>query len=223
VTSDRKAWVSWSSGKDSCFALEAARQERDITVVGLLSTLNAAANRVAMHAVRRELVIEQSDRLGLPLRLVEIPEPCPHDVYAEAMSSALDDAAAQGVTDVIFGDLFLEDVRSYRERTMASTALRPLFPLWKKPTGALARQMLATDLRAVVTCVDPKQLSPAFVGRAFDHDFLDDLPDTVDPCGENGEFHTFVWDGPGFSSPIPIAVGEVVEREGFFFADVKPA
>jgi uncharacterized protein (TIGR00290 family) len=218
-----RAWMSWSSGKDSTFALAAARSDPDLEVVGLLVTVNAAANRVAMHAVRRALLEAQADRLGLPLHVVEIPSPCPNDVYAAKMGDAMATALRDGVEHVVFGDLYLEDVREYRVQALADTGIDPVFPLWQRPTDALAREMLAGGVRAVITCVDPRQLPARFAGRTFDDALLAELPDGVDPCGENGEFHTFVWDGPGFSSPIAIETGEVVERDGFVFCDVRAA
>jgi uncharacterized protein (TIGR00290 family) len=217
------AWMSWSSGKDSTLALHTARQELHVDVTALLVTVNAAADRVAMHAVRRSLLEAQADRLGLPLRVVEIPSPCPNDVYEARMATAMAEATAANVERMIFGDLFLADVRAYRERALAGSGISPLFPLWERPTDALAREMIAAGIRAVLTCVDPAQLDPAFAGRQFDEDLLADLPASVDPCGERGEFHTFVYDGPGFSSPVEVDVGEVVEREGFVFCDVLPA
>ena len=177
--------------------------------------------RVAMHAVRRALLEAQADRLGLPLHVVEIPSPCPNDVYAEKMAAAMHEAAAAGVTRVVFGDLYLEDIRAYREEALADSAVDPVFPLWQRPTRALAREMIAGGVRAILTCVDPHQLPASFAGRAFDESLLAELPEGVDPCGERGEFHTFVWDGPGFSSPIDVEVGEIVERDGFVFADVS--
>jgi diphthamide synthase (EF-2-diphthine--ammonia ligase) len=176
-----------------------------------------------MHAVRRTLLEAQADRLGLPLRIVEIPSPCPNDVYEARMEAAMTAARVAGIEQIVFGDLFLEDVRAYRERNLAGTGIAPVFPLWGRPTAALAREMLAAGVRAVLTCVDPNVLPTEFCGRPFDESLLADLPDTVDPCGERGEFHTFVWDGPGFSSPIDIEVGEIVRRDGFVFADVVTA
>jgi uncharacterized protein (TIGR00290 family) len=219
---DVRAWMSWSSGKDSAFALEAARAE-GVEVTRLLVTMNGEADRVAMHAVRRLLVEAQAEQLGIPLHAVDLPSPCPNDVYEAKMTAALAAAGADRATEVVFGDLFLEDVRAYREAAMEPTTLRPRFPLWGRPTAALAREMVDRGVRAVLTCVDPRQLAPEFAGRAFDHDLLDELPAGVDPCGERGEFHTFVWDAPGFSSPIDVAVTDVVERDGFVFADVVPA
>ncbi len=215
--------MSWSSGKDSAFALAAVCGAGEFEVTRLLVTVNADAERVAMHAVRRSLLEAQADRLGIELRVVEIPSPCPNEVYEARMGDAMDEAMAAGVDAVVFGDLFLEDVRAYREEAMAPTGMSLHFPLWGRPTDVLARDMVASGVKAVLTCVDPTQLDPAFAGRAFDKELLADLPVAVDPCGERGEFHTFVWDGPGFSAPIDIEVGEVVERDGFVFCDVVPA
>ena len=218
----RPTWVSWSSGKDSTVALQVARADPAVEVVGLLVTLNRDADRVAMHAVRRELAEAQADRLSLPLHTVELPHPCPNDVYEQRMAAAMAAAVDAGVEQVVFGDLFLSDVRAYREQSLAGTGVVPAFPLWGRATGLLAREMIAAGLRAVLTCVDPAQIPGELAGRPFDGSLLDDLPDTADPCGENGEFHTFVWDAPGFGSPIDIEVGGVVERDGFVFCDVRP-
>ena len=212
--------MSWSSGKDSTFALQSVAP--DIEVTRLLVTVNEEADRVAMHAVRRSLLELQADRLGLPLHVVPIPSPCPNEVYEARMGAAMDVAAQEGVRAMVFGDLFLEDVRRYREQALAPTGIEPVFPLWSRPTDELAHEMVAAGVRAVLTCVDPAQLSPSFVGRPFDEELLDDLPSGVDPCGERGEFHTFVWDAPSFSSPIPIHTGERVSRDGFEFCDVLP-
>jgi uncharacterized protein (TIGR00290 family) len=217
-----RAWMSWSSGKDSALALATAR-EAGVEVTRLLVSFNAEADRVAMHAVRRALVHAQVDRLGIPLFPVELPHPCPNEDYEALMGAALAAARDAGVDEVVFGDLFLEDVRAYRIAAMAGTGICPTFPLWGRPTDALAKEMLDVGIRAVVTCVDTDQLAASFVGRRFDASFLADLPAGVDPCGERGEFHTFVCDAPGFSSPIDVAVGEVVERDRFVFADVTPA
>lgn len=217
------AWMSWSSGKDSAFALEAARVEQCVDVQGLLVTVNADADRVAMHAVRRTLLEAQAERLGLPLHVVDIPSPCPNDLYEERMEAAMTAARAAGIERVVFGDLFLADVREYRERMLAGSGIAPVFPLWGRPTDRLARDMLAAGVRAVLTCVDPNVLPSEFVGRTFDESLLADLPDGVDPCGERGEFHTFVWDGPGFSSPIDIEIGETICRDGFVFRDIVAA
>ncbi len=217
-----RAWMSWSSGKDSTYALQAVRTDPAVTVTGLLVTVNADDNRVAMHATRRSLLEAQADRLGLPLHVVEIPAPCPNEVYETTMAMAMEIAAREGVEAVAFGDLFLDDVRAYRERSLAAIGVRPLFPLWGRPTGQLAHEMIASRIRAVLTCVDSTKLPASFAGRAFDDQLLAELPADVDPCGERGEFHTFVWDGPGFASPIDVQTGDVVTRDGFVFCDVLP-
>jgi uncharacterized protein (TIGR00290 family) len=211
--------MSWSSGKDSAMALHVARRD-GVDVVGLLTTVNADADRVAMHAVRRELLEAQARSVDVPLHVVEIPSPCPNDVYEAAMAGAVAEARADGVGEMVFGDLFLADIRAYRESMLAGTGITPRFPLWQRPTAALAREMLAAGIRAVVTCVDPQQAPRDLAGRVFDAAFIASLPAGVDPCGENGEFHTFVFDGPGFASSIPVTTGEIVERDGFVFADV---
>lgn len=224
MTGDRvRAWMSWSSGKDSAFALNAVRTGGDVDVVGLLTTVNSTADRVAMHAVRRELLEAQAASLRLPLHVVELPWPCPNEVYEQRMSEAVRTAVDAGVERMVFGDLFLPDIRAYREERLAGTGLSPAFPLWRRPTKLLAQEMGHAGVRAVLTCVDPSQLPPEFAGRWFDAELLEELPDGCDPCGENGEFHTFVVDGPGFSYPLDVTVGEVVERDGFVFADVIPA
>jgi uncharacterized protein (TIGR00290 family) len=219
----RTALLAWSSGKDSAWALHVLRAQEGVRVVGLLTTLSEAHDRVSMHAVRRELLEAQADAVGLPVRIVAIPSPCPNDVYEASMSEALVGARAEGIDAVAFGDLFLEDVRRYREEKMAGTGLVPLFPLWGRPTPALAREMIAGGQRATLTCVDPRVLPSSFAGRAFDQDLLRDLPATVDPCGERGEFHSFAWDGPAFRRPVRVRGGDVVERDGFVFADLLPA
>jgi uncharacterized protein (TIGR00290 family) len=214
--------MSWSSGKDSTLALHRARTEGDVDVIGLLTTVNSTADRVAMHAVRRVLLEAQATALGLPLHVVELPWPCPNEIYEQRMTAALATAGSDGVDHVIFGDLFLEDIRAYREASLAGTGISPLFPLWHEPTDALAANMIDVGIRAVITCVDPLQAPPSIAGRWYDADLLRELPGTVDPCGERGEFHTFVSDGPGFAHPLDVEVGEVVERDGFVFADVLP-
>jgi uncharacterized protein (TIGR00290 family) len=213
--------LAWSSGKDSAFALHVLR-EQGVPVVGLLTTINEAFERVAMHAVRLELLRAQAEAVGLPLVEVRIPWPCPNQAYEAAMAAALADARTRGVTAVAFGDLFLEDVRRYREDRMRGSGLEPLFPLWGRPTRALAEEMIARGQKAVLTCVDPRALPRELAGRAFDAALLRELPEAVDPCGERGEFHSFAWDGPAFRHPVPVRVGEVVEREGFVFADLLP-
>jgi uncharacterized protein (TIGR00290 family) len=212
--------LSWSSGKDSAWTLHVLRARGDVEVVGLLTTVNAVHDRVAMHAVRRSLLEDQARACGLPLRQVPIPSPCPNDEYERAMAGAMDRARADGITAIAFGDLFLEDIRRYREERLASIGMQALFPLWGLPTDVLARDMIGAGLRARITCVDPKQLPRDFAGREFDESLLGDLPATVDPCGERGEFHTFAYAGPMFARPIAVETGEVVERDGFVFADM---
>jgi len=216
-----KALLSWSSGKDSAWALHVLRRQH-VDVVGLLTTLDERHGRVPMHAVRRELLDAQARAAGLPLWAVPLPSPCSNAEYEAAMASALDKARAAGIAAVAFGDLFLEDIRRYREEFLAPTGITPLFPLWGLPTADLARDMIQGGLGALVTCVDPRRLPAAFAGRAFDATFLADLPPTVYPCGERGEFHTVACAGPMFAHPLPVQVGEVSEREGFVVADVLP-
>lgn len=201
-------------------ALDAVRSAGELEVTALLCTLNADADRVAMHAVRRSLLQAQAERLGLPLVVVEIPAMCPNELYESKMAAVMARAAHEGVRHVVFGDLFLAEVRDYRERALAGTGITPLFPLWGRDTSDLAREMVARGLHALLTCVDPSKLGADFVGRDFDLNLLESLPGTVDPCGENGEFHTFVWDAPGFAEPIAVATGQVVKRDGFVFCDV---
>ena len=219
--SAERVLLAWSSGKDSAFALHVLRAQ-GVAVAGLLTTINEAFERVAMHAVRLDLLRAQAEAVGLPLVEVRIPSPCPNEAYEAAMGAAMADARGRGITAVAFGDLFLEDVRRYREERLAATGLRPLFPLWGRPTRALAEEMIALGQKAVLTCVDPRTLPSAFAGRAFDAGLLADLPTSVDPCGENGEFHSFAWDGPAFRRPVPVRVGDIVERDGFVFADLLP-
>jgi uncharacterized protein (TIGR00290 family) len=217
-----KTLLAWSSGKDSAWSLHVLRQQGDVEVAGLLTTVNESFGRVAMHAVRRELLEAQARAAGVPLHVVPIPYPCPNETYEVAMAGALAAARAAGIEAVAFGDLFLEDIRRYREERMAPTGLRPLFPLWGRPTRALAGEMIDGGLRARLACVDTRRLDAAFAGREFDRFLLRDLPADVDPCGERGEFHSFAWDGPMFDRPVPVAVGEVVHRDGFVFADLLP-
>ncbi|MGH9356771.1 MAG: ATP-binding protein [Terriglobia bacterium] len=217
-----KAWVSWSSGKDSAWALEVTRRQNESEVVALLTTVNQTHHRVAMHAVRENLLEQQADALGLPLVKVWLPWPCPNADYENAMAAAVKRAQKEGVSRMVFGDLFLEDVRQYREEKLAGTGIQPAFPLWGMNTTELASQMIEAGLRAYLTCVDPKKLAPSFAGRAFDAALLADLPAGADPCGENGEFHTFAVDGPMFRHSIAVEPGEVIERGGFVFADLLP-
>jgi uncharacterized protein (TIGR00290 family) len=213
-----KAIVSWSSGKDSAFALHETRTKFDI--VGLLTTVTTAFGRVSMHGVREELLDQQIKAVGLPCRKIGIPSPCTNEIYERELTQALLAAKAGGVTHVIFGDLFLRDIRAYREVMLQSLGLTPVFPLWERDTAKLAREMLAAGLSARLTCVDPRKLDKSFAGRTFDAELLRDLPAGVDPCGENGEFHTFVTKGPMLAKPIECEPGEVVERDGFVFADL---
>jgi uncharacterized protein (TIGR00290 family) len=214
--------LAWSSGKDSAYTLHVLRQRADVEVVGLLTTINEAYDRVAMHAVRLTLLEAQAEAAGVPLLLARIPSPCPNEVYERAMEAALAQARAGGVRAVAFGDLFLEDVRRYREERMKTSGLELLFPLWGRPTRALAEEMIASGLRARLTCIDPRKLDRSFAGREFCAELLRDLPEAVDPCGEYGEFHSFTWDGPMFRHPVRVRGGEVVERDGFVFADLLP-
>ncbi|MGH9776488.1 MAG: ATP-binding protein [Candidatus Acidiferrales bacterium] len=218
-----KAWLAWSSGKDSAWALHKIQCEARIEVTALLTTITEIYKRVAMHGVREHLVKAQAEAAGLPLEMVRIPSPCPNEVYEEAMAEALVAAIRAGVTHVIFGDLFLEDIRRYRERQMAALDLTPVFPLWGRDTTRLAREMLEGGLEAYLTCVDPKQIDASFAGRRFDAQLIRDLPSAAGPCGENGEFHTFACAGPMFRNPIPVVPGEIVPRDGFVFADFLPA
>lgn len=218
----RRVLLSWSSGKDCAWALQVLRQDPSIEVVGLLTTIDAADGRVAMHSTRRALLEAQARAAALGLHLVPLPWPCPNDAYERAMGEALQAAVARGVTHLAFGDLFLEDVRDYRIRQLEGSGIQPLFPLWGQPTEPLARRMVDAGVEAWLTCVDLRRLPRAFAGRRFDHAFLDELPEGVDPCGEHGEFHTCVLAGPMFRAPVSASVGELSERDGFCFADVRP-
>jgi uncharacterized protein (TIGR00290 family) len=219
----KKLWLAWSSGKDSAWALHLLRHQGNCEVTRLITTINSAFDRVAMHGTRRALVEMQAEAAGVPLIKAPLPWPCSNTDYEAAMKKVCDQALREGVTAIAFGDLYLQDIRAYRERQLQGTGLEPLFPLWQSPTHALARQMIAGGLRARLVCVDPKQLDPKFAGREFDLQLLSELPAGVDPCGENGEFHSFVYDGPMFSRPVPVTIGEQVEREGFCYCDVLPA
>lgn len=212
--------LSWSSGKDSAWSLHVLRQRSEYEVVGLLTTFNEEAGRVAMHAVRRELVERQAVAAELPLWSVPLPWPCSNKQYEALMAQACAKAVAEGIEGVAFGDLFLEDVRAYREKQMKETGLQPIFPVWGLPTRALAREMIARGMRAKLTCVDTGKLDRSFAGREFDDALLSALPEEVDPCGERGEFHSFVYAGPMFTTAVPIAVGPMVVRDQFVFADL---
>lgn len=216
-----KVLLSWSSGKDSAYALHALRRD-GCNVAGLLTTVNEAAGRVAIHGVRRELLEMQAAAAATPLWTVPLPYPCSNEIYESRMAAALARAAEQGFSHVAFGDLFLQDVRQYREEQLGGTGLVPLFPLWNRPTAALAREMLGAGVRAKLSCIDPRVLDRSFAGREFDDALLDALPPAVDPCAERGEFHTFAYDGPMFAQPIVLGTGIVVERDGFVFADLVP-
>ena len=222
-TAKRKTLLSWSSGKDSAWTLHTLQQQPNIEVVGLFCTINQTFDRVAMHAVKTQLVKQQAHQAGLPLHIIPIPYPCDNGEYEQAMGRFIDEAKRLEIECFAFGDLFLEDVRSYREEKMQGTGITPIFPLWGKPTSELSREMIDNGLKTVITCVDPKKLPAEFAGREFDHGFLDELPQSVDPCGENGEFHSFVFAGPMFQKPFDINVGEIVERDGFVFADISIA
>lgn len=212
--------LSWSSGKDSAWALQLLRMRADVEVVGLLTTFNGAADRVAMHAVRRVLVELQAERVGLPLWRYDLPAGCTNVEYEAVLGRVFTRALEEGVEAVAYGDLFLQDIRAYRERQMTGSGLLPMFPVWGMPTAELARGMIEAGVRAKVTCVDPAQLDASYAGREFDLKMVESLPEGVDPCGENGEFHTFVYASPVFSRAIAVEVGEVVRRDGFVFADV---
>ena len=215
-----KALIAWSSGKDSAWAQHEIRQADEFEVVGALTTVNDAFDRVSMHGTRTELLRRQIDAAGLAPVLVRIPWPCTNAIYEAAMAAEIAKAKARGVTHIIFGDLFLQDIRAYREKQLQGTGVAPVFPLWLRPTAALARSMLAGGVEAYLTTVDLKKLPARFAGRRFDATLLSELPDGVDPCGENGEFHTFVAAGPMLSRRIDVQVGETIERDGFAYADL---
>jgi len=214
--------LSWSSGKDSAWALHLLRGDPHVECVGLFTTLNSEFDRIAMHAVRRALLEEQAAMIGLPLDIIPIPYPCPNEIYEAAMTAFVEEAKGRGVTHFAFGDLFLEDIRRYREEKLAGTGIDPLFPLWGVPTRSLAEEMVAGGLRAFITCIDPKQAPREWAGRLFDEAFVDAIPGGIDPCGERGEFHTFVCDGPMLRRRIEVVAGAIVERDGFVFADLIP-
>jgi uncharacterized protein (TIGR00290 family) len=222
--SRRRAWMSWSSGKDSAFALGVALAQPDLEVTALMTTVTEEYARVSMHGVREELLRAQARAVGLPLVDVRIPSPCTNAIYEARMADALSRAAADGVDTVVFGDLYLADIRAYREEKLSAIGFRAEFPLWKRETRELAHAMIASGLRAVLTCVDPRRVPRELAGREFDARLLDELARLpgVDPCGENGEFHTFAYAGPPLRLAIPVQVGEIVERDGFVFADVLP-
>ena len=217
-----KALIAWSSGKDCAWALHEARRAGDYDIVGALTTVNDTFSRVAMHGVRQELLMAQIEAAGLEPIIVRIPYPCTNEIYEREMAAAMDAAKARGITHVIFGDLFLEDIRAYREEKLAAIGMTAVFPLWQRPTDALARAMIAGGVEAHLATVDLKKLPAGFAGRRFDQALIDALPAGTDPCGENGEFHSFVSAGPMLSRKIPVRVGETVERDGFAYADLLP-
>jgi uncharacterized protein (TIGR00290 family) len=215
-----KALISWSSGKDSAFALHEVRRAGEFEVVGALTTVTETFERVSIHGVRQEILRAQLDAAGLPPRIVPIPYPCPNVTYEARMGEAVAKAAAEGITHIIFGDLFLADIRAYREQKLAGTGVTPIFPLWERPTASLAQAMISSGMEAYLATVDLKKLPVEFAGRRFDQQLLADLPEGVDPCGENGEFHTCVVAGPIFSRRISVVTGERVERDGYGYCDL---
>ena len=217
----KKTWLSWSSGKDSAWALQVLRKSPEYEVAGIFTTINGAFNRVAMHGVRAELLRLQAQAIGLPLYPIEIPYPCTDEQYDYAMTDFVMQARSEGVRCMAFGDLFLRDVRRYREERMQGTGIETIFPLWGKATRPLLDEMLAGGLRSCLTCVDPRVLPAEFAGRELTPELIESMPPNVDPCGENGEYHTFVFDGPMFAQPLDVELGDVVERDGFVFADCR--
>ena len=215
----KRVLMSWSSGKDSAWALHVLRRQSDIELVGLLTTVNSEFQRVAMHSTRRSVLEAQAVAAQLPLWVVPLPRPCPNEAYEQLMAEVCQRAIREEIDAVAFGDLFLPDIRAYREKQLKPTGLEPLFPLWEIPTDLLAREMIAAGLCAKLACVDLGKLPGSFAGRDFDAALLGDLPPEIDPCGERGEFHTCVYDGPMFAAPIDLKAGEVIERDGFVFAD----
>lgn len=218
----RKTLISWSSGKDSAWALYILRQDPSIDVVGLVCTVNKMFDRVAVHGVRIELLEQQAKCVNLPLHIVRIPYPCNNDEYIKAMKSFIFEAKKRDIECIAFGDLFLKDVRCYREKLLEGTGITPLFPIWGISTRNLSKQMISSGLKAMITCVNPKQIAKEFAGREYNEFFLNDIPTCIDPCGENGEFHSFAFDGPMFENPIEITLGETINRDGFCFTDLLP-
>jgi uncharacterized protein (TIGR00290 family) len=223
IQSRPKALISWSSGKDSAFSLHEIRRAGEFEVVGALTTVTEAFARVSIHGVRQEILLAQLAAAGLPPHIVPIPYPCPNEIYEARMGEEVARAVREGISHIIFGDLFLADIRAYREQKLKDTGITPVFPLWDRPTGALAQAMIESGLEAYIATVDLKKLPAEFAGRKFDSELLDDLPDGVDPCGENGEFHTCVVAGPIFSGRLPVVPGECVERDGYAYCDLVMA
>jgi uncharacterized protein (TIGR00290 family) len=217
-----KALIAWSSGKDSAWALHETRRAGKVEVVGALTTVTSAFDRVSVHGLRASLLRAQLEACGLPATIVRVPYPCPNEIYEREMAAAMAQAKAEGISHVVFGDLFLEDVRAYREQRLGPIGIEPLFPLWRRPTDALAREMIAAGVDARLVCIDLKKVPRAFAGRKFDAALLADLPAGVDACGENGEFHSFVAAGPMLSRPVAVEAGETVERDGYAYADLAP-
>ena len=218
----KRTLLSWSSGKDSAWALHVLRQDPTVEMSGLFSVLNARFERVSMHSTRTELLCRQAEAAGLPLHTTNLPDPCTNAEYEAIMAESVSALRAKGIECIAFGDLFLEDIRQYRERQLTGTGIDPLFPLWQVPTVELAGQMLAAGLEAYISSVDLKKLPASFAGRRWSRDLLDELPTGVDPCGENGEIHTIVVAGPMFEKRIEVEVGEVVQKNGFAYADIIP-
>ncbi|MFQ3229240.1 ATP-binding protein [Reinekea sp.] len=216
----KRTFISWSTGKDSAWATYQLQSDPTVKLEGILCTVNGEHQRTAMHAVRLELLRAQAEQLALPLKIIEIPYPCSNEQYTEIMSQATEQLRVDGIEYLSFGDLYLEDIRQYRIDNLQGTGIAPIFPLWMRDTKGLASEIVNSGLRAIITCIDPKKLDASFAGREYDQSFLDDLPEGVDPCGENGEFHSFVFAGPMFKSCISIEVGETVARDGFVFADL---
>lgn len=216
-----KTLLSWSSGKDSAWALHLLKQNPEIDLVGLFTTVNEAFDRVAMHGVREDVLEAQAAAAGLPLTKIAIPWPCSNEDYERIMGAFIEDTQGADIEAIAFGDLFLEDIRDYRIANLEGTGIKPLFPVWGLDTAGLAREMITSGLKTHIICVDPKQLNESFCGRVFDDEFIDELPEDVDPCGENGEFHTCVVAGPMFDNPISVVSGDVVQRDGFIYADLK--
>jgi uncharacterized protein (TIGR00290 family) len=218
----KKTLLSWSSGKDSGWALHALREDPEINLCGLFTVVNESYDRVSMHATRMDLLLDQAAAAGLPLEVITIPHPCSSEECDAIMRKFCDSAAADGIENMAFGDLFLRDIRNYRETQLQKTGIRPIFPLWNIPTDILAAEMLAAGVEAYISCVDPQQLPASFAGRRWSRELLNEMPKNVDPCGENGEFHTVVVGGPMLNRRIAVRIGETIEREGFVFTDIIP-